>query len=500
MKVEIENTGLLFHPETRDDEEELEDFADSTAYFVDGARFSRDYQLGRWDGREMLLTHAHGKWRAPVGLLEETFERFGEIDVIDLRRSGGVRLPLRMNRDVIPSLRDYQEEAKDSILEDRGVLTGKGLLRLPTRSGKTVIAAETLADLGVPGLFIVNSDMLLQQTISFFRKVLISDAEPPDGMPLVGQYGGGVNEIGWITVASVQSLTAHFKKKAVKRLLKWSMATFFDECHHLEAPSWRRVMNSCDSLYKIGLSATIYLDKNMRRAEKGTIWLIGATGPVIYELEPSALIDAGWLCRPRITFVSAPPLDWADPDELDPIDTSTFATVYRVGIVEHEARNRMIAKIAREEVDEGRRVLITARQIKHVDALKRALKGQGVDCVVVTGKTPSKQRRALTDLVRTRVKPVLLGTVFGEAVDLPFLECVIIADAGASKILAMQRLRNLTPVDENDKARTTPMSPSEIVPVYDFADFVHKTLRRHTQQRLRAYRAHRAFIIRWREE
>ena len=491
MKVEITNTGLRFFPANDREEEDLEDFADETAYTVEGAHFLQEYKSGHWDGREVLIKFTHGKWRGAVGLLSDAFERFGECEVVDNRREVGASLSMMLDPEIIQSLRPYQKEAVEAVLEDRGVMTGKGLLRLPTRSGKTVIAAGVIARTGLRTVFIVNSEMLLRQTVEFFTKVLLSDS-PPGGLPLVGQYGGGENVIGWVTVASVQSVTAHLKKPVMKALLSEADVVFFDECHHLEAPLWRKAMTFADAVYKVGLSATIYLDR-LRNATRGTIWLVGATGPILYELEPSDLIEDGWLCRPVITFVSSPPLPWE-------IDGSSFPSVYRAGIVEHEARNELVAKIAREEVDLGRRVLITVRQLKHVKLIEAALRGVGLSYSTVTGKTPGGKRRELTDTVKRREADVLLGTVFGEAVDLPWLECVIIADAGASRVLAMQRLRNLTPVDEWDRSLLSPMETATEVPVYDFADFDHKTLKRHTRERLRTYRSHRAFRIIWRRE
>ena len=621
MKIKVTNRNIHFEPGDEVEEGELDELADETAYTVEGAQFSKEYRMGRWDGRVELLQYRRGRWKAPVGLLEDVFERFPRCEVEDARRQPGVQASLCLDPSVIPKLRPYQQEALEAVLEDRGILTGKGLLRLPTRSGKTVIAAGIIAKHGGRAVFFVNSQMLLEQTVRFFRKVI--QGEAPDGSQLVAQYGGGVNEIGWITVASVQSVTAHLDRPEMKGLLGAVDLAFFDECfvagtpiqtpegvrpiesiaigdsvlawdpesgfvvekvtelhrrtssnlwrvrvdgedfvvtgehpwlssrgwaatrdlqpgckvvrlqngvklgsveeverlpgvdtpvfnfgvsrvhtyvvgesgvvvhncHHLEADLWRKTMLLCDARYKIGLSATIYLDR-LRHATRGTIWLVGATGPVLYELEPSDLIEQGWLCRPVITFLTTPDLPWE-------IGSDAYATVYKAGVVEHEERNKLIAKVAKREVDRGNRVLVTARQLNHVDRIKRRLKALGLSVAVLTGKTPAKERKRLCERVKRKEDDVLVGTVFTEAVDLPFLECVIIGDAGASRIAALQRLRNLTPVGENDKPLLEPMKKASKVPVYDFADFDHKILRRHTKERLAVYKSHRAFMIRW---
>lgn len=262
-------------------------------------------------------------------------------------------------------------------------------------------------------------------------------------------------------------------------------------CHHLEGDLWRKAMTDADALYKVGLSATIYLDR-VGGTAKGSIWLVGATGRVIYSLTPSDLIRLGWLCRPEITFHTPP-----DPaNELSPGDS--WQVVYRDGVVENVGRNRMIAQIAQREVKVlGARTLVTVKQVKHAKLLERSLKAQGLAVGVVTGKTTLAKRNAIVEQLRTREVDVLLGTVFGEAVDIPFLETVIIADGLAAKTLTMQRLRNLTPVDEDDRPRLTPMDPPDVVRVHDFADTGHKTLRRHARERLRTYSSHPEFKIRW---
>lgn len=497
MKITVTNTGIILEPENAEDDDGVEELDDETTYMVKGAWHDPNYKAGLWDGRERLLSkESRFKWSAPVGILADALERFPDAEVVDDRRQGAATPELALNPDVIPELRPYQHEAVEAVVADRDVLTGKGLLRLPTRSGKTVIAAAIIAHTGLRSLFVVNSDMLLRQTISLFSRALrlvnrSGKANRRAARKLVGQFGGGVHETdAHVTVASVQGLLARAGTMPVRELLSGSQAVFFDECHHLEAPRWRLIMNRADALYKIGLSATIYLDKQ-RGTELGTIWLVGATGPVLYSLTPSDLIEAGWLNRPVITFVSAP-----DPDVV--IDSEAqFTTKYRLGITENTGRNAKIVELAARESLAGRRVLVTVRHLAHVDELARMMRGLGLVVSVVTGKTPAEQRDELCADVRDGRADVLIGTVFGEAVDLPWLETVIVADGLASKVLTMQRLRNLTPVDEHGRPLREPRIPPDEVPVYDFADFGERLLAEHSAKRLAAYREHPSFRVGW---
>lgn len=498
MRLVMTNTEIVIYPDPSE-LDRLAEVKEATTYMVEGANFSQEYMMGFWDGRISLLRKLgkSGRWASPIGLLNELLDEFPGAEVEDKRRRPSDALELTLDPKVIPSLRPYQQTAKDAITQECGLETGKGLLRLPTRSGKTVIAGATIADLGHRALFVVNSEMLLDQTIRFFRRAikLTGARHVPDEMPLVGQWGSGELDPGWITVASVQSITTHLaneascpKRKGVEKLLRDSDVVFFDECHHLEADLWRKAMTQADAMYKIGLSATIYLDRD-GGTPKASIWLLGATGPVIYSLTPSDLIRQGWLCKPVITFHSAP-----DPG----FDVEgSWQAVYRDGIVENEPRNQLIADIASCEVELGARTLITVKQIKHCKLIAKQLERAGLRSATVTGKTNMTKRNELVKKLQDRELDVLLGTVFGEAVDMPFLDTVIIADGLSSKILTMQRLRNLTPVDENDRPRLTPMSPADTVRVHDFVDTAHKTLKRHTKDRLRTYSSNKAFKVRW---
>lgn len=499
MRVVQTNQELVLYPDPADTEK-LDELVEATTYKVEGAEFTQEFACGFWDGRTSLirkLGRSGNRKAAPVGLIGEVLDRFPDAQVEDKRRRPDTRLKAHLDPAVIPSLRPYQEAAVKAVLEPCELEEGKGLIRIPTRGGKTVVAGEVFARTGLRGVFIVNSDMLMGQTVRFFEKVLRYDDAIPGDLPAVGQWGSGVNQAGWVTVMSVQSIIAHLGRPAddplhleVLVLLRRADVAFFDECHHLEANLWRKAMTMADAFYKVGLSATIYIDREGGTA-KGTIWLVGATGPVIYSLTPSDLIELGWLCRPTVVFHTAP---WPtfDPE-------GSWQRVYRDGIVENDERNALISQLAEEEVrDLGARVLITIKQVKHAKLMREALEGRGLTAGVITGKTASSKRDSIVERVRTGDLDVLLGTVFGEAVDLPWLDTVIVAGGHASKVLTMQRLRNLTPFDRTaGKVRLTPMDPPDDVRVHDFADVCHKTLKRHSRDRLRTYASNRAFRIAW---
>ena len=81
---------------------------------------------------------------------------------------------------------------------------------------------------------------------------------------------------------------------------------------------------------------------------------------------------------------------------------------------------------------------------------------------------------------------VLIGTVFGEGIDLPRLDTVIMAAGGKSERLVIQRMgRALRPFDGKQRAR-----------IIDFLDQDGGMLERHSRQRMEVYRSFDVFDMR----
>jgi len=135
-------------------------------------------------------------------------------------------------------LREYQQEALDSW---RGA-GDRGVLELPTGSGKTVIAITAIAQLGVPTLVVVPTIDLLEQ----WREELQREFDVP-----IGQLGGGTQRIEAITVSTYDS--AYLRADELGDRFGFVV---FDEVHHLGGQGYQEIARLLAAPARMGLTAT----------------------------------------------------------------------------------------------------------------------------------------------------------------------------------------------------------------------------------------------------
>jgi len=135
-------------------------------------------------------------------------------------------------------LRDYQGEALRAWLRARS----RGVIVLPTGSGKTIVALAAIAHHKCPTLVVVPTLELMDQWESKVRKFFSTS---------LGRYGGGKKEIGFITISTYDSAYINAETLGNKfRLI------VFDEVHHLPSSGYRQIAELSAAPYRLGLTAT----------------------------------------------------------------------------------------------------------------------------------------------------------------------------------------------------------------------------------------------------
>lgn len=140
-------------------------------------------------------------------------------------------------------LRIEQEQAVRKLLEH-----DIGILSATTGFGKTVVAAATIAERKVNTLVIVNRKQLIEQWKQSLSRFLNLDQNQ------IGQIGGGKSKpTGIIDIATIQSLN---RNGEIKDSVTQYGQIIIDECHHISAFSFERVVKKANAKYFLGLTAT----------------------------------------------------------------------------------------------------------------------------------------------------------------------------------------------------------------------------------------------------
>jgi len=318
-------------------------------------------------------------------------------------------------------LRAYQQDALGAVLgaHDRGVRSA--LLVMPTGSGKTVVFAHAILNLLRPGeraLVLAHRDELITQAVGKLRDVL-GDALP------IGVVKAGSDETDTpIVVASVQTLS---RPARLERLGDDFAVVIVDEAHHAAAETYRRVLNSLDAPFVLGVTAT---------ADRGDGVGLGAIfAEIVYELPMLELIGDGYLVDLRAKQIAV---------------NADFRSLHtRAGdIVDSEAAGMLlaadapatIARAYRQFVPERKGIVFTPTVVV-AHAMAGALRGEGIAAAALDGTTPLPERRdILADLKTGAVQVVVNCGVLTEGFDEPSIDCITIAKPTKSRGHYMQMI------------------------------------------------------------
>jgi len=135
-------------------------------------------------------------------------------------------------------LRDYQNQALDAWIANGN----RGIIVLPTGSGKTLVGIKAISLLNTPTLVVAPTLDLVDQWRTRLKKEFKVE---------VGVFGGGERDIEALTVSTYDSAYIHADKLGNKFGL-----IIFDEVHHLPAAGYRNIAEMFATPYRMGLTAT----------------------------------------------------------------------------------------------------------------------------------------------------------------------------------------------------------------------------------------------------
>jgi superfamily II DNA or RNA helicase len=155
----------------------------------------------------------------------------------------------------------HQIEARDAWWE----ADGRGVVVLPTGTGKTYMAILAIEKTARPALVVTPTIDLLNQ---WHDELLAAFGGP------VGLMGGGHYDIQPLTVTTYDSAYIHLDRWGNRFGL-----LVFDECHHLPGPTYASAAIGSIAPYRLGLTAT------PERADGQEFLIPELIGPIVYRRE-----------------------------------------------------------------------------------------------------------------------------------------------------------------------------------------------------------------------
>ena len=174
---------------------------------------------------------------------------------------------LNSNREPFP----HQTEG----LESWWKAGGRGVVVLPTGTGKTHLALMAIQKAGRPALIVTPTIDLLNQWHGLLEEGFAGVGDVGDA---IGMLGGGAYDIQPLTVSTYDSAFIHLERWGNKFGL-----LVCDECHHLPGPSYQMIAAGAIAPFRLGLTAT------PERADGQEAMLSELLGPIVYRREITQL-------------------------------------------------------------------------------------------------------------------------------------------------------------------------------------------------------------------
>lgn len=318
------------------------------------------------------------------------------------------------------TLRPYQEAAIDAWDRRREAGLQRGIINLPTGTGKTVLGLSIAKRTGGRVLWLAHRDELIEQPLRAIEAiwpeaqtgVVKADRDETDAQVVFG---------------SIQTVC---RPNRLERLSGFDLAVV-DEAHHGAAATYRRTLEGLGCFNGgppvLGLTATV---------ERGDrLGLDCVFEDIVYQLQLLQAIQDGWLVDLRTEHVV---LDF-NLDEIGIVEGD-----YNQGqLGEAMLRAGAADATARAYLDHAaeRKALIFTVTVDQARRTAEALQRHGVAAEWLCGTTPIEERRAMLARLKEGETMVVANcAVLTEGFDEPSVSAILVARPTRSKTLYMQMI------------------------------------------------------------
>lgn len=313
---------------------------------------------------------------------------------------------------------DQQDAVKQLSTHSNGVLSAT------TAYGKTVAAIGLIAQCRVNTLILVHTKALLDQWRQKLEEFLVINHEQEE-MPRkrgrrkvwspIGTLSSAGNSLhGIIDIALLQSCVSEHE---VKPFVKDYGMVIVDECHHISAVNFERVLKEVTAARVYGLTATPIRKDGLQPI------IFMQCGKIRYTSDPQQQMASQGFTRllvPRFT-----------PYRNVGCDIDNYANVIQQ-LAEDEYRNRLIVEDVRQVLAEQRSPIVLTNLKAHVATLAEMLQPHCKNVITLIGAESTKEKRLKMERLQgipydEPLAIIATGKYIGEGFDCPRLDTLFLA-------------------------------------------------------------------------
>lgn len=353
------------------------------------------------------------------------------------------------------TLTPTQETALQKLLEQ-----DIGILSATTGFGKTVIAAALIARRNVNTLILVHRKQLIEQ----WKERLSTFLTLENGF--IGQIGGGKNKpSGIIDVATIQSL--NYQGEVKEQVARYGQI-IVDECHHISAFSFEKVLKKAEAKFVCGLTATPTRKDGLQPI------MTMQLGPIRHQVSAKSQVNV----RPFEHILIPRPTNFISSHK---VENKNVQTIYK-SLINDEARNRMIFDDVLTELNKGAVPLILTERVEHVHYLESKFNGFVKNIIVLTGGMTKKEeiekRKSLAEMPENEERLIIAtGKYIGEGFDYDRLDTLFLVMPISWKGTLQQYVGRLHRLHNQKSA----------VKVFDYVDSKEPILQAMFDKRIKSY-------------
>ena len=347
-------------------------------------------------------------------------------------------------------MRNYQIESIKNWINDINV-TGNGVIKAPTGSGKSVIAILSALEMlkNKPNskiVYAVNSTTLLKQFQNFAKR---------EDLPFLLVSGevdelqkGQKSDLIALSVSYYYSQKKQKKHEKLKELISNADLIIIDEAHHTPASMLKSLLMDSPNSIRLGLSATP-LREDGRELE-----ILGLLGKISYSIDYTELVKNNYLVPLEyIQYETVP--SKVIKEEIRNIDVTksydvfakTYSRLLRLFENSPFTNKQIIAKI--KELNKYP-ALVIVRRIVLAKKLSELLNENGIIADWVSSKTDLNERMEKIENLKNGKLQVLISTSLAdEGLDIPNLQLVVLLTQGKSRIKLVQRIGRVMRPSQN---------------------------------------------------